>query len=456
MKDVFVVISRDDWNSLRSSSFTADGNENAGVLLCGTADTAQERRLLVRRIVSVPLESYIARETYHLEVAPAFYNRIVTECLRDHMTPVIFHSHPHHSDAWYSASDDFGETRLLNVLKSLLPQTSPASLVMTRSSATGRELHGDGFRTLTGIKIVGIRSMTKRFVGTSKKERQEISDRFDRQVRAFGEEGQRVLEELKIGIVGVGGIGSLVAEQLARSGIRDFALIDDDLVEASNVSRLFGSVASHTGRRKVEVVGEHLEALGAQKVQQVADSAIRQEILLKLRGRDLIFSCVDNDRTRALLNRFAYQYIVPVIDLGTRLDARTGRTTASAGRVSVVGPGMVCLRCSNHLNPERIRAESLPKHEREALYREGYIMGIDEPAPAVVSLNTVVAGLGATAGLNLFVGLTGADQPVEQIYDASTGSVFPVTPVHAESCDVCSEDKGGKGVGDLQIVSAYD
>ncbi len=82
-------------------------------------------------------------------------------------------------------------------------------------------------------------------------------------------------------------------------------------------------------------------------------------------------------------------------------------------------------------------------------------MGIDEPAPAVISINTVVAGLGVTAGLNLFVGLTGGEQPLGQIFDAATGSVFATQPIHEKGCDICDETLGVKGLGDSQIVSAY-
>ena len=93
--------------------------------------------------------------------------------------------------------------------------------------------------------------------------------------------------------------------------------------------------------------------------------------------------------------------------------------------------------------------------ERSALRKEGYLIGIDEPAPAVVSINAVIGGLGATAGLNLIVNLTGGPQPIDQIYDARSGSVFPVAPTHERGCDVCGEQEGVKGLGDFQIVSAY-
>lgn len=453
MKNTFVIFDTEDWGNIQSSLFTPDGNENAGVLLCGISESDKTHRFLVRYFLPVEPGHYRDRSEYHLEVSPAFYNAVIDRCLKEKLVPILIHSHPHHKGAWFSASDDFGERRLLNVFRALVPPGLQASLVVTPTAVAGRTLVNEGFVSLTGLVIVGRRCQVLSFSPSVKR---DASERHDRQLRAFGKEGQHLLESLKIGIVGFGGIGSLVGEQLARAGARDFTLVDHDEVEASNLSRLFGASEKSIGIPKVEIGRQHLTELGATEVKAIHDSAIKQSVLFQLRDRHIIFSCVDNDRTRAFLNRLAYQYLIPTIELGVRIDARAGQVKAAAGRAALVGSGLTCLRCSGHLNAERIRAESLPKKEREELAKEGYVMGVDEPAPAVVSLNTVIAGLGVTAALNLFVNLTGALQPVEQLYDATSGEVFTVTATHEPGCDICDGKKGIKALGDLQRLSAYD
>jgi len=453
MIDLHIAVSERDWASVREALFTRDGKENAGVLLCGSSTGERENRLLVRRFWPVPPDSYARRESYHLEITPRFYNQVVDACLSQHLSPVIIHSHPHHKEAWYSESDDYGEGRLMPVLQSLLPHATIASLIVTPSSATGRVLRDGGFSYLAGVKILGLGSKLLRFVRTAQ---DKISARFERQVRAFGIAGQETLQRIKVGVIGVGGTGSLVVEQLARAGLQDLIIVDHDEIEDSNISRLYGTVPSDIGKSKVNVISRHALRLGVSHVQAVSDSAIRQDVLLKLRDRDVVFSCVDNDRTRAILNRFAYQYLIPLIEIGTRLDGRGGEICAAAGRVVIAGAGLACLRCSHHLNSERIRAESLPESERIALQKEGYVIGIDEAVPSLVSLNTVVAGLGVTAVLNMFLNLTGGRQPVSQLYDGTTGTVFVATDIHEEGCDVCDTQSGVKGLGDQQIVSAYD
>jgi len=453
MSDLYISIAQTDWEVAKSRLLTPDGKENAGVFYCASSKHEKEHRLLVRRFRAVPQNLYDSRQHYHLQVSPEFYNTVISECEKDQLAPVIVHSHPHHQDAWYSKSDDFGESRLLPVLDSLLPGLTPASLVLTPSSVVGRKLRPDGgFVSLTGMKISGVKS---KIINFAKANSPTLSNQYDRQVLAFGLEGQQVIQTLKAAVIGLGGIGSLVAEQLARLGVNDITLVDPDRIEVSNVSRVFGTDSKQVGKLKIETVGSHIAKLGVARVNLIAASAIRQEVLLMLRDRDIIFCCVDNDSARSILNRFAHQYLIPVVDHGTRIDARAAQVRAAAGRVTLFGAGLACARCSHHINPERIYAESLPTKERLALEKEGYVVGLTNAVPSVVSMNTVVAGLGVTAALNLFVDLTGGMQPVDQLYDATSGSVFAASAKHDTTCDICSETTGIKGLGDSQVISAY-
>jgi molybdopterin/thiamine biosynthesis adenylyltransferase len=211
------------------------------------------------------------------------------------------------------------------------------------------------------------------------------------------------------------------------------------------------------GCTKVEVLAHHLGAISsAATIVALHESVTRQATLEKLRDRDLVFACTDNHWSRAVLNRFAHQYLVTVVDMGVRLDARSGRVTGAAGQVSLLGPGLCCLRCSRLVDPARVRVESMPGQEREALAREGYVQGLEDPEPSIISLNTTIAGIAVTAGVSIFTDLLGGQPPVQLRYDAPRGQVFSVEPRHDATCDVCSETDGVKGLGDLQAVSAYE
>ncbi|HEV2317523.1 MAG TPA: ThiF family adenylyltransferase [Thermoplasmata archaeon] len=443
--------------------FTPDANENAAFALCGYARRPGEERLYVRRLVEVPTEGYTARTPVHLEVKPRFINEVVS-LANGRMAILVIHSHPRGLMSGYSASDDYGEERLLGVLSDLIPAAPHSSLLFSESGLIGRFLEAGKFVPIEETRVVGATLSSaagpRRFGRKSRKTKSIDSSgrEFDRQVLAFGQETQRRIEATRVAVVGCGGTGSCVSEQLARLGVRDFLLVDPDRFEASNLTRVYGSNETDipSAPLKTDIVERNLRGINsALLVSKESSSIISRKTIAKLVGRDIIFSCTDNGSSRALLNRFAYQYFVPMIDVGTRIVAAEGRITGAAGRVSMVGPSLPCLWCAYHLDAAGIRAETMGSQEREKLTREGYIQGVDETAPAVISLNSTVASLSVTMLLGTLTpfGRVPQDSP-EQIYDALDGTVFRVSPVANPSCHVCGS-KGVLGLGDLEEVTTF-
>ncbi len=199
-KPVSVAITESDWYQLRQSLLTPDGKENAAVLLCGISETDFQVRLLVRKIVGVPLDQYEIREKLHLRIAPAFYNDIISSCLDTGLSPVIIHSHPFDGPARYSPSDDFGESNLLPVLSSLLPNAFPASLLITNTDVSGRRRASEDFIPLEKLTIIGAKVNRINFLRSKKMSEDK---RYDRQVRAFGQQGQSSIQQLRIGVIGL-------------------------------------------------------------------------------------------------------------------------------------------------------------------------------------------------------------------------------------------------------------
>lgn len=442
-----------DWEGIRKALFTDDGNENFVVLFCGYSADDGSRRLLVREWWSASPADYYTREAYHLEISPAYLNKVVDYALATGLSPVVLHSHPGATLAKYSSSDDFGEKRLLPVLSQLLPGMTPASLLASENEVIGRTLVGGRFQLIRRISTWGDTIEHHDALPSNIAPSEEVA----RQVLAWGEVAQSRLQQLRVTIVGLGGTGSAVAEQLARMGVRNLRLVDPDVVDRSNLSRIWGATPEDVGRPKVEVVAGHLRRIVPHcEVTPQQGNVTREQVLKQLASSDLIFGCTDNHWSRAVLNRLSHQYLVPVVDVGTRLDARAGRVTAAAGRVSIVGPGATCLICSGVVDPVRVRAESLATAERERLAQEGYVQGAVGPVPSVITLNSTVASLGVTTGLSLFVNMTGAPPAAELRYDASTGATFTAHPRHLASCEHCSPKGGVKALGSLQLMSAFD
>ncbi|MGH2367194.1 MAG: hypothetical protein ACRDI2_03260, partial [Chloroflexota bacterium] len=151
--------------------------------------------------------------------------------------------------------------------------------------------------------------------------------------------------------------------------------------------------------------------------------------------RDSVFSCLDEHWGRAVLNQLAYQYLIPTINLGVRLDVNETGLRGAAGSIQTLRPGVACLWCAGLLSPDRIRAESLSVRERKRLQEEKYVIGLETQAPSVISLTTTLSGLAVTQFLQLITGFLGLDGGFRRLnYFIPEATVRPgETPVR-DSC----------------------
>lgn len=242
-----------------------------------------------------------------------------------------------------------------------------------------------------------------------------------RQALAFGEALNQDLSMLRIGIVGCGGTGSAVAMLLSRLKVGYIALFDPDIVEDSNLNRLHGARQADADamKPKVEVVAKSITELGfgikvVSYQNWVGDSQCRDA----LKSCDLIFGCTDDHSGRIVLNRFAYYYVTPVIDMGLAIDVGNEDVPtikALDGRVTVLAPHHTCLLCNGVINPAVAHGESLKRnnpHEYERQKAEAYVIGEGNPSPAVVTFTTDVASMAVQEMLHRLQGFRGKERAV--------------------------------------------
>jgi hypothetical protein len=127
---------------------------------------------------------------------------------------------------------------------------------------------------------------------------------------------------------------------------------------------------------------------------------------------DVVFGCTDDQWGRSILNRLALWYHLPVIDMGVRIDATDGKVRSIHGRVTTLVAGAACLLCRGRISSDGIRDEALAAtnpDEATRLRKEGYLGELEEPAPAVVTFTTIVAGTAVAELLNRITGFRGED-----------------------------------------------
>ena len=121
---------------------------------------------------------------------------------------------------------------------------------------------------------------------------------------AFGGAIQQVLGDLRVAVVGCGGTGSAVVEQLARLGVRHFHLFDPDTLSASNVTRVYGSSIRDIGKPKVEVSAAQIARIAPDAEVLTTQAKITLEASARmLVESDVVFGCTDDNAGRLVLSR---------------------------------------------------------------------------------------------------------------------------------------------------------
>ena len=201
-----------------------------------------------------------------------------------------------------------------------------------------------------------------------------------RTIDTWGEARQRDLARLRVGVVGVGSVGSMVAEALARIGIEKIVLIDPDRVETHNIDRLIHAGRKDIGKHKAELAARCLKTGATAENFDVSvhkECVQRESAYLAALDCDILFSAVDRPLPKDLLNRIAYAHCIPVIFGGVFVDNKPdGSLGQAAWSVATAGPDRRCLRCDGQYNTSEVAMEmdgslDKPGYVQQAIAADG-------------------------------------------------------------------------------------
>ncbi|MBN1159901.1 MAG: HesA/MoeB/ThiF family protein [Candidatus Diapherotrites archaeon] len=173
--------------------------------------------------------------------------------------------------------------------------------------------------------------------------------RFSRQVlfSKVGKKGQTKLAKSKVTIIGVGGLGTVCAEILARAGIGTITLVDNDKVELSNLQRQSLYTMNDIGESKVQSAADHLRKINPGVKLKINKTRINENnIDWFVKGNDLILDCTDNMETRYIISDSCCKYKKPWI---------YASVAGAGGSIMFMHPKDVCLRC---LYPNKKKGET--------------------------------------------------------------------------------------------------
>lgn len=432
--------------------------ETAGVVLANYLEAADGSvRLLARRICFVSENAYLARSRDQLSIASEGYVSALGEADRLGAVAIWFHTHPGEDGVPVpSLRDHKVDREIADLFRLRSGSAFYGTLIVSprrdRLAFTGT-LHAESGVPIAIDRLwrVGDRwRLTQAFDA----QQTEISSIFDRNVRAFGPAIQGTLGDLRVAVVGCGGTGSAIAEQLVRLGVRRLMLIDADSLTASNVTRVYGSTPADIGRPKAEMLRDHLTAIAPDlECEPVVSMVTLESTARRLTSRDLVFGCTDDNAGRLVLSRTASYLLTPVIDVGVLLSSDAeDALTGIDGRVTVLAPGSACLVCRDRIDLARAAVELRTPEERLRLENEGYAPALGAVDPAVVAFTTAVAAAAVNELLERLIGYGPRPRPSETLLrlherEISTNAVPPRTRHY---CDPGSDKFGAVGTPFLE------
>jgi molybdopterin-synthase adenylyltransferase len=219
-----------------------------------------------------------------------------------------------------------------------------------------------------------------------------------RTVSSWGRGAQEDLARLRVGIVGAGNVGSIVAEALARTGVARITLIDFDTVETVNLDRLLHATRRHALMRwpKVRSLGHGLKlsaTADAFCVDELENSIAEEDGFRAALDCDILFSCVDRPWGRSILNFIAYAHLLPVVDGGIQVETKGEAGLRRADwKTHIASPDRRCLECLGQYNAGLVSAE------REGYFDDPkYIAGLPADHPVRRNENVFAFGLSAAS-----------------------------------------------------------
>ncbi|WP_316186590.1 MULTISPECIES: ThiF family adenylyltransferase [unclassified Bradyrhizobium] len=229
----------------------------------------------------------------------------------------------------------------------------------------------------------------------------------------LGAKSEQRLADVTVGLVGLGGGNSHVAQQLAHVGIGNFVLIDADLISLTNLNRLIGGTWWYVLKRtaKVAIMKRMILAINPKarveihrKQWQLAGDALKR--------CEVIVGGLDNVRGKDELDAFCRRFLIPYIDQGMDVHKLGGwHGHLVAGQVLLSEPGSPCLRCMGVVT-------------EAALVEESRRYGAAGGRPQVVWSNGVLASLAVGLVVQLITPWSRRSRPGAYLsYDGNSGLV---------------------------------
>ncbi len=461
-----VVITGQQWAVLYRHLFPGDGDEHGAVLRCGIARGPRGTRLLVRDVVTaIDGVDYVEGHRSYRKLTANFVADNIDACAEQGLVYLAAHNHGGVDRVGFSSTDMASHERGYPALLDINGGVPVGALVFANNAVAGDIWTSDGRRhTITHLRIAGRPQLTV----TPEPVPAKLADpTYDRQTRIFGDRGQAILATSKVAVVGLGGIGSLVAEYLARLGVGELVFIDPDRLDPTNLPRVVGArrfdavplLQDHDRPRWMQRLGARLatpkvkiaarvarQASRGIRITAVSRSVVGAEVAVILTDCDHIFLAADSALARRLINSISHQYLIPNTQTGSKVTVTDGQITDIFSVSRMSSPGSGCLQCNGLIPAWRLTEEATDEIQRRG---QRYVDDDEIHAPSVMTLNAVAASRAVDDWLMATGGLTDPQASPDHwvSYHPLADEVIEQQPSKTSDCSHCGPSRFALGDG---------
>lgn len=443
--------------------FPGDNDEHGAIILAGVCQTDRGLKLVARELhLAIDGKDYVpGRRGYRMLKGEFIQNRILRA--RDlKLAYLAIHNHGGTTSVGFS-SDDFasherGYPSLVDISRGM-----PVGALVFAQSAVAGDLWFEGGQRAPLKEAIVLGQRRELLYPAPSKQAHIKRPEYDRQSRMFGDRGQDILRSLRIGIIGLGGAGSILAELLGRLGVGEFVLADPDRAEVTNLPRLIGARTTDAiiewlprglhqrfARFKVDMAARNIRrANPSATITTLNSNFLDPEVAKHFVGCDYLFLAADTMGARLLFNAIVHQHGIPGVQVGAKVPVSS---TGEVGDVFCVArkvtPGQGCLWCNGLINPSRLQDEATSDETRRGF---AYVADPQVVAPSVITLNAIACAHAADEFLFHVTGLKNSDAQEEWFrWNSRKGTAGYDRPRSDAMCLECSRvDESRLGRGDF-------
>jgi hypothetical protein len=445
------------YRDLHAHLFPGDGDEHGAIILAGVHIRKDRVRLLARDLVLAQdgVDHVPGRRGYKM-IRAEFIHPLIRRARDERLVLLTVHNHGGRDRVAFSPADLASHERGYPALLDIARGMPVGALVFAENAIAGDIwLPGEDRTPLdVGVVLGSRRELLRPEPLAARRDRPAAI--YDRQVRLFGCAGHAQLAAARVGIIGLGGAGSILAELLARLGVGRFVLVDPDRADVSNLPRLIAArrsdallseaLAARFGplspalrllrRRKVDLARRNIRrANPSAQVQRIFSDVTRPTAAEALKACDFLFLAADQMSARLVFNALVQQYLIPGIQVGARVvaDQETGVVEDVYAVERWVQAGHGCLWCNGLIDPNRLQLEAIGQADRPA-----GAYGAEEPAASVASLNAISTSQAVNSFQMFLTGLARSDADLGyRRYRALSGRLTLTEPTRIDGCSEC-------------------